>query len=401
MGVDVQARGAVPDRGPGLLGILWTLTPLAVFTTVLRIVARVRSRMFGWDDVFMLFSTICFIGWSVILTVYEKRGGLEHMVDLEQTGPDNVAMVMFLNWLSQVFGILGVAAGKISVAALLLSIIRLTELELRWQKVLLWVVPVFLAGAIAIAWSTLTFAQCSPARSLWDERIIGHCIKPKVMWSFGTFTGAFNTFADASLAIVPATVIYQLRNTTTEKIQLALVIGLGILTTICSGIKTKYLAALSNRTDRSWAYYDISAWVTGEFFLLIICSSVPALPIVLSWSLATAGSIKSVASLAVESMLQHTTRRRRKNGSRLRSPTGTGNNNEFSDLTHMKIMTKTTIERVEYSQNESVDQLVGGGPPGHGVRVEMMYDVRRDTRPNSLASGYGQPFTTNLNMDKH
>jgi hypothetical protein len=110
-----------------------------------------------------------------------------HIQDVQKTGLDNVAAVLFLNWLSQVFGIMGVAAGKISVAALLLAIIRLTEL--RWQRVFLWTVPISLAAIIAIACSTLTFAQCSPAEALWDIRVQGKCIKPHVMSSFGTFTG--------------------------------------------------------------------------------------------------------------------------------------------------------------------------------------------------------------------
>lgn len=110
-----------------------------------------------------------------------------HIQDVAKTGPDNVADVLFLNWLSQVFGILGVAAGKISVAALLLAIIQLTEL--RWQRIFLWVVPITLASLIAIACSTLTFAQCTPAKALWDQRVEGKCIDPHVMSSFGTFTG--------------------------------------------------------------------------------------------------------------------------------------------------------------------------------------------------------------------
>lgn len=53
--------------------------------------------------------------------------------------------------------------------------------------------------------------------------------------------------------------------------------GLNILTCICSGIKTQYLAQLANRTDFTWATFDIFAWVTVEFFLMIVCGTIPAL----------------------------------------------------------------------------------------------------------------------------
>jgi hypothetical protein len=49
------------------------------------------------------------------------------------------------------------------------------------------------------------------------------------------------------------------------------------LTSICSGIKTQYLAELGNRTDQTWATYDIFAWVTAELFLLVVCGTVPTL----------------------------------------------------------------------------------------------------------------------------
>jgi hypothetical protein len=62
-----------------------------------------------------------------------------------------------------------------------------------------------------------------------------------------------------------------------QKIQLYIVFGLNILTSICSGIKTQYLAELSNRTDQTWATYDIFSWVTAELFLLVVCGTVPTL----------------------------------------------------------------------------------------------------------------------------
>lgn len=319
-----------------------------------------------------------------------------HIQDVAKTGLDNVANVLFLNWLSQVFGILGVAAGKISVAALLLAIIQQTEL--RWQRIFLWIVPVTLASLIAIACSTLTFAQCTPAKALWDQRVVGRCIYPHVMSSFGTFTGgklknlfgrpgglsltaaAFNTFTDPSLAIIPATVFWQLNNTTTEKIQLTIVFGLNILTSICSGIKTQYVAELANRTDQTWATYNIFVWVTGELFLMIVCGSIPTLHTVLIWFRNVAGSIKS----AVPSQKQINSRSSRKGSARLPSDGDETDNNdaelaELRAMAHLSIKTKTTVERVQ----SRGDRLEGLFEDKNGVRVDMMYDVRRDTRPNS------------------
>lgn len=56
-------------------------------------------------------------------------------------------------------------------------------------------------------------------------------------------------------------------------------------------------------------------------------------------------------------------------------------------MTHMTVRTRTTIEKGALTRSESADNLVEEGSlPENGVRVDMMYDVRRDTRPNSESS---------------
>ncbi|KAK7718337.1 hypothetical protein SLS64_002286 [Diaporthe eres] len=211
-------------------------------------------------------------GWSICLTILCVKGGERHVWDVEKLGVDNLAQVQLLNWLSQVFGILGIAAGKVSVSALLLTMLRLTDL--RWHRIYLWIVTIGLTSAIAVSCSFLTMLQCSPPAALWDPRIQGKCIDSRVMSGYGIFTGAFNTFADGSLAILPTTVILSLANSPIKKLQLTIVFGLNILTCICSGIKTQYLAQLANRTDFTWATFDIFAWVTVEFFLMIVCGTI-------------------------------------------------------------------------------------------------------------------------------
>lgn len=44
---------SVPDRGPALIVMMWTLTALSLFTVIFRFIFRVRKRQVGWDDIFM------------------------------------------------------------------------------------------------------------------------------------------------------------------------------------------------------------------------------------------------------------------------------------------------------------------------------------------------------------
>ena len=379
---------SVPDRGPTLLSTTWSLTGLALLTTALRVASRAKHGLFGWDDGFMVLTMvgttydprsvenvaygvtqICFVGWTIVLTLYSARGGNQHVGDVQASGLENLAKVQLFNWMSQVFGIMGVAFGKVSISALLLGIIGTSELQ--WQRYYIWVVTVWLSVAISIACSILTFSQCQPAAALWDVRVDGTCINPKVMSSHGTFTGctcrkaphratknwtltsrlAWNTFADASLAILPATIFWKLNCSRVKKVQLSIVFGFNILTSICSGIKTQYLVELGNRTDFTWATYDIFMWVTAELFLMVFCGTIPTLSPTYYWFVRM-----------YERVLWSTSRR--------------GASSHVTEPEHelnggVQVQTTTTVEhRCRASFAESADNLVIKGHEGvHHVGI--------------------------------
>jgi hypothetical protein len=113
------------------------------------------------------------------------------MGDVLLLGPDIIAEVQLLNWTSQIFGIMGVGAGKVSVSALILAVMR--DTDWRWQKIYLWTFCIVLTVCVSISCSVLTFSQCRPAAALWDSRITGECIKPYIMANYGTFTGCMFT----------------------------------------------------------------------------------------------------------------------------------------------------------------------------------------------------------------
>ncbi|KAF7561620.1 hypothetical protein G7046_g2513 [Stylonectria norvegica] len=332
----------VPDKAINLMAVIWPLTALAFITASFRIVIRARCKMFGWDDIFMILS---------------MHGGVTHIWDLQKTGPNNVAYVLLLNWSSQVFGIIGVAAGKVSVSALLLAIIKMSDM--RWQRIYLLSIIVVLASLVAISCSMLTFSQCSPAKALWDTRVNGTCIDPHVMASYGIFTGSFNTFADASLAVIPATIFWQLNGSATEKVQLTIVFGLNILTSICSGIKTQYLAELSNRTDQTWATYDIFVWVTAELFLMIVCGTIPTLHPLLRFIRRAIGIARSSLSRShkIETKVEEEA--------------------ELSVLSYRTQVKESPREERGYMpHSESSDQLVDGGiAPSQEVHIGLRYDA--------------------------
>ncbi|KAJ5287220.1 hypothetical protein N7478_002906 [Penicillium angulare] len=170
---------------------------------------------------------MCFYGWTVCLTVLCLNKGERHHDDLVLLGDAVVSRVTLVNWIAEAFGTIGLATGKVSIAALLLSILGPTNWF--WHKLYLWSVCIVLAGLISISCAILGIIQCSPPAALWDSSISGVCIGDQVIADYGVFNGAFCTFVYATLAIIPSGIFFKLQMTLTQKWQLSIVFAFNIL----------------------------------------------------------------------------------------------------------------------------------------------------------------------------
>lgn len=182
---------------------------------------------------------------------------------------------------------------------------------------------------------------------------------------------AWNTFADASLAILPATIFWKLNCSRTKKVQLSIVFGFNILTSICSGIKTQYLVELGNRTDFTWATYDIFMWVTAKLFLMVICGTIPTLNPIYHW-------FSRLYDMTVTAMSSSS--RRGRSGYILEPE------HELSG--GVQVQTTTTIEhrRKKSFAAESADSLVIRGHEGMHRAGAMARTSRSHSLKSSAAS---------------
>ena len=98
-----------------------------------------------------------------------------------------MSRVTVLNWVAQASGTFGLAAAKVSIAALLLAILGPTNWF--WHKLYLWSVCIGLAILVATSCAILALVQCSPPAALWDSNVSGKCISASTMADYGIFTG--------------------------------------------------------------------------------------------------------------------------------------------------------------------------------------------------------------------
>lgn len=108
--------------------------------------------------------------WSV----YAASGYARHLYYLT---PAQLSNALELNTISRSLCMLSIAIGKISVAFMIERIANPKD----WRKYLLRVISIsiFISAAITFA---LFYAQCQPARALWDNGMIkqgtGSCWNP-------------------------------------------------------------------------------------------------------------------------------------------------------------------------------------------------------------------------------
>ena len=163
-----------------------------------------------------------------------------------------------------------------------------------------------------------------------------------------------------------------------------MVFGFNIITSLCSGVKTKYLAQLSNRTDFTWATYRMLVWQTVELFFMVVCGTLPTLFPIFNWLRRRRGR----ATLLTDSSVFSSRSRKARVGLRYLQQTtednGTGGGGGHELESGVGVGAGRTTTTVEHFQTESADHLVGssssgnGGPPVNGVRVDVEYDVQSE-----------------------
>ncbi|CAF9923648.1 hypothetical protein IMSHALPRED_005982 [Imshaugia aleurites] len=260
------------NRGPQLMAMWWTELSICIIMVALRFYSRYKLKNFGIDDGLMMTALILYISTTIAETFAVLDGAGRHLYYLK---PPEIQLVTKITWIENPLGIMALAIAKMSVAFLILRIIGPST---RWRKWSLYL-SVGLTFTIGTLACILTFAQCNPPRALWEPTEVpwAKCWKPSVQSNFAIFTGAYYTFVDMFLALLPTTFVWDLNLKRERKIALSMLLGLGVFAGICSAIKVAYLHDLSSRADFTWATFNLSAWTAAELFLLIVCACVPTL----------------------------------------------------------------------------------------------------------------------------
>ncbi|CAF9938565.1 MAG: hypothetical protein HETSPECPRED_001111 [Heterodermia speciosa] len=275
MAMIAEPHGGDLNRAAEIYGFTWSLEIISLFFVVSRMYSRIKlTRNVWWDDWLVCIAfTLDFI-ISVMWSVYAGRGYARHLYYI----PTNqIPDIIKLNTISRAMCMFSISVGKISVALLIERIAGPS----RWRKWLLRSisVSVFITAVITL---TLFFAQCSPARAVWDKALVkegkAECWNPLPINTWNLTVASYWAFLDFALACIPIDMIWKLQLSLKKKFLLICLLGMGVFAGICASVKTsKIPISVKAQRDITWQTVELLMWNGIEMNVIIIAACIPTL----------------------------------------------------------------------------------------------------------------------------
>ncbi|KAJ5288038.1 hypothetical protein N7478_003724 [Penicillium angulare] len=266
----VNRLSSAYDAGPRLLRDVWGVTATAIVIVALRVIAKLRIRKFGPDDILMGFALCLATVGSVMMTIGVKFGFGQRVDELST---NNVSKVILFDYLTQTFGLAGGALGRSSFIVFIIGLL----VSRKWHSVVFWVL-VGLQLIVNSMFIIILFVQCpGHASAIWDSDK-AKCWNTHVQAYYGYFQGAFNATTDLYLAAFSTATFWRLNLNLRVKLGLVALLGLGIFAMVAAIIKivqTRVLA--SSDMDPTIATINYDRWLYIETYLVIITASIPCL----------------------------------------------------------------------------------------------------------------------------
>ncbi|OTA89153.1 hypothetical protein M434DRAFT_79747 [Hypoxylon sp. CO27-5] len=225
-----------PGRGPMIMGIVWSLTIVSIALIGSRFYVRaVMLRALGTDDWLMLVAGIFQIVSSACLTRAYVWGLGMHDADMYYI--PQIVNVYKWGWISSVPGTIGTIIARISIAVLLVRLFG-NKTWLKWFLIIFSVIQ----SILSIMFLVIVFCSVSPVEALWNQLIPARRWDPRVQLYAAIVAQSLLSFSDLTYVLFPVTVIWKLHMPVRQKIGLAILMAMSLVTMAASILK----AVLSN-----------------------------------------------------------------------------------------------------------------------------------------------------------
>ncbi|KAF7945312.1 hypothetical protein EAE96_010088 [Botrytis aclada] len=241
---------------------------------LLRIASRFTSdTQLWWDDYVATFVMIVGLPQAVINVRGLTGNGLGK--DIWTLSFTNISDMIRWFYAAEILYFAQVSFIKISILFFFLRLFPNRKIRLTiWGTIIANLL-------IFIIIDLLAALQCRPISfywKRWDGEHSGKCLDINAL----AFSSAgISIVMDIWMLILPLTQLYDLNLHWKKKISVAAMLSIGIIVTVVSILRLQSLIVFANTQNPTWDYVQLGYWCTIEICTGIICSSMPAIRLLL------------------------------------------------------------------------------------------------------------------------
>jgi len=253
------------------MGLLWTLTGIAVLVVAARLSVRRKMKVLSSDDWIMLLAVVFqIVAMSFVTNAYTHGLG-KHDADLSF---DNMVEVLKWSWLNMIPGTLVAVLARVS-SAIFLNRIFGAHGWFRWFLIIFTSIQC-IGGVLVLL---TNFLGVQPVAALWNPTVLPTSqMNPEVAADTAYVVQALFTFADLTYVLFPVIIIWRLNMPIQRRIGLALLMCTSLVTMAVSILKTTGTQTVSSNTKEPQYTASLAViYVNVEQTLVIIMASAPTL----------------------------------------------------------------------------------------------------------------------------
>lgn len=249
-------------RAPQFEGVLIAFLVAVTITIAARVYTRAFIvRKFAVEDWLAVVTYVFYIAFTTCALVSISHGLCSHVVDVPLEERPKAIM---WRWIAITFYILVSGMTKLVVGIFLTRVCT----RQRWHNITLWII-MGVIGVYSLFYAILNINSCHPIEHEWlrygvEPTDKTHC-NDKLLGTIPTYIAAFlNVLVDWILAIVPATVLWNLKMERKLKITTYVVLAIGSIASIASIVRIPYAPAFLISPDYLYEFTDLGIWSTVE-----------------------------------------------------------------------------------------------------------------------------------------
>ncbi|KAI0130236.1 cation-transporting ATPase 4 [Xylariales sp. AK1849] len=264
-------------RGPQLEAVLITLLVLSFLTVIARCYTRiVLVKIFSIEDWLAVVTFVLYLAYTTSFLIAVQHGLGSHTWDVPL---EERAKAIMWRWIAVTFYITVSGLTKLIVCLFLTRVC----IRQRWQKITLWLIMSVVCLYSAF-YAILNINSCHPIQHEWEryaveevKKVDSQCNSP-LLGTIPTYIAALlNVLIDWTLAILPATVLYNLKMQKRLKVTTYIVLALGSIASIATIVRLPYAKDFLVSDDYLYKFTDLGIWSTVEIGVALSASSLATL----------------------------------------------------------------------------------------------------------------------------